>query len=368
MAAEGFAATSHPDDAAPAGESGRRQRRNLLGRLREIYEALQEGKYPNCASLAAQLGVSAKTVMRDIDFLRDRRRLPIEFDRQRNGYYFREAVERFPDVPVTEKELFALCVAQKAIEQYQGTALQRPLEAAFQKCLGQLDDEERYTLQDLDAAFSLRPFAPEDADLKLFELLTEAIRERRGVEFEYRKPGKRGSEVRLAYPYHVMHFNQRWYLLAFDCARRDLRKFVLARMRATRMTAERFKRPADFDASKFLDRSLGVMTGQGDYEVAIELDAWLTDILRGRRWHPTQVWMELPGGGSRLTMRLSCLEEIEQSVLSWGTRATVLKPEVLRERVAQVAGELVKKYCEEDGGLKVEDGRASGPELFRVAA
>ncbi len=73
------------------------------------------------------------------------------------------------------------------------------------------------------------------------------------------------------------------------------------------------------------------MTGTGDYEVVIELDAWLTDILRGRKWHPSQVWTELPGGGSHLQMRLSCLDEIEQWVLSWGTRATVLRPQALRD-------------------------------------
>ena len=64
------------------------------------------------------------------------------------------------------------------------------------------------------------------------------------------------------------------------------------------------------------------MSGKGDYQVVIEMDAWLTDVLRGRRWHPSQEVAELPGGGSQLRMRLSGLEEIEQHVLSWGTHAT----------------------------------------------
>ena len=89
--------------------------------------------------------------------------------------------------------------------------------------------------------------------------------------------------------------------------------------------------PKNFDPKKFFNHSLGVMTGTGDYEVVIELDAWLTDILRGRKGHPSQVWTELPGGGSHLQMRLSCLDEIEQWVLSWGTRATVLRPQALRD-------------------------------------
>jgi predicted DNA-binding transcriptional regulator YafY len=46
-------------------------------------------------------------------------------------------------------------------------------------------------------------------------------------------------------------------------------------------------------------------------------------------------------------MRLSCLEEIEQYVLSWGAHASVLGPQELRERVGKVATELVKRYGED---------------------
>jgi predicted DNA-binding transcriptional regulator YafY len=320
------------------------RKRPPLDRMKRIIGVLQDRKYPNCTSMAAEFGVSTKTARRDIDFLRDRWNLPIEYDERKFGYYFTKPVERVPGVPVTEKELFALCVAHKAVEQYQGTPLQQPLELAFQKCMGQLDDQERFTLQNLDEVLSFRPFAPEDADLRLFELITEAIRERRVLEFHYRKPGEKIADLRRVNPYHLMQFNNRWYLLAHDRARREIRKFVLGRMREARPTPERFTRPAKFDAKKCFDRSLGVMTGAGDYQVVIELDAWLTDILRGRRWHPTQAWTELPGGGSHLRMRLSCLEEIEQWVLSWGTRATVLQPTELRERLFKTAEKLWQRY------------------------
>ena len=88
------------------------------------------------------------------------------------------------------------------------------------------------------------------------------------------------------------------------------------------------------------------MSGTGDYEVVIEMDAWLTDVLRGRRWHPSQEVRALADGGSRLSMRLGALEEIEQYVLSWGTRARVVGPQELRERVAGVAAGIVKRYAE----------------------
>lgn len=342
-AKRGKQAAPSPGTRRVRGGAGGRKR-PPFDRMMKIFGLLQEGKHPNRSTLAADFGVSAKTMGRDLDFMRDRWELPIEFDHDRNGFHFTRPVDRLPGVPVTEKELFALCVAHKAIEQYQGTALQQPLELAFQKCMGGLDDGERFTMQNLDDVLSFRPFGPEDADLKLFELVTLAIRERRVVEFEYRKPGEKTADRRRVRPYHLMQFNNRWYLLGHDERRNEVRNFVLGRMCGAQLTMERFEVPAGFNAKTYFDGSLGVMTGMGDYEVVIELDAWLTDILRGRRWHSSQEWIELPGGGSHLKMRLNCLEEIEQWVLSWGTRATVVRPEILAQRVAATAQELVKRY------------------------
>jgi predicted DNA-binding transcriptional regulator YafY len=123
-----------------------------------------------------------------------------------------------------------------------------------------------------------------------------------------------------------------------------VRTFVLGRMSEPALTGERFSRPKDFDPKKEFSTSLGVMQGQGDYQVVIEMDAWLTDILRGRRLHPSQVVEELPGGGSHLRLRLSCLEEIEQYVLSWGAHAAVIGPQELRERLARTARALAARY------------------------
>jgi len=148
-------------------------------------------------------------------------------------------------------------------------------------------------------------------------------------------------------PYHVMEYEGRLYLLAHDPARGAVRTFVLGRMSQPALTGGRFSRPKDFDPKKEFSTSLGVMKGKGDYQVVIEMDAWLTDILRGRRLHPSQVVEEMPGGGSHLRMRLSGLEEIEQHVLSWGPHAHVVGPQELRERVGKVVTELVKRYGED---------------------
>ena len=45
-----------------------------------------------------------------------------------------------------------------------------------------------------------------------------------------------------------------------------------------------------------------------------------------------------------MTMRLSALEEVERWILSWGTHATVLRPQLLADRVRPIAAALVHRY------------------------
>jgi hypothetical protein len=54
----------------------------------------------------------------------------------------------------------------------------------------------------------------------------------------------------------------------------------------------------------------------------------------------------LLGGGCQISMRLSALEEIEHWVLSWGTHATVIKPEALATRVGKIARKLANRYVD----------------------
>jgi predicted DNA-binding transcriptional regulator YafY len=57
-----------------------------------------------------------------------------------------------------------------------------------------------------------------------------------------------------------------------------------------------------------------------------------------------QLVTELPGGGSHMRMHLSGLDEVERWVLSWGTHAMVMQPQVLAERVGSAARELARRY------------------------
>src|SRR5690606_31735405 len=79
-----------------------------LERMMRLHAAIKAGSFPNCRKLAKELEVSAKTIQRDIDFMRDRLNLPIEYDQLHFGFTYTEPVTHFPSIEVSEGEVVAL--------------------------------------------------------------------------------------------------------------------------------------------------------------------------------------------------------------------------------------------------------------------
>jgi predicted DNA-binding transcriptional regulator YafY len=303
----------------------------------QMHQQLQAGRFPNCRKLADKLEVSTKTIQRDIEFMRDQLGLPIEYDQLHFGFIYTEPVTSFPSIEVSEGEVVALFVAQKALEQYRGTSFEKPLQTAFGKITVGLKDRIGFQWGDVDSAISFRGLGTSVADLELFEAVSRAVLDSHELEFEYKKLGSARHESRKVQPYHLGCVENQWYLFAYDLARQQIRTFALPRMRAVKNTRMRFRRPADFSISNYLGDSFGVFKGKARHKVQIRFDAFAARLVSERQWHPSQKMRPLAHGELELSMDLGSLEEIERWALSWGEHATVLQPAELKRRMRRAA-------------------------------
>ena len=313
-------------------------------RMMRIHQAIQSGKMPNAAKLAAEMEVSTKSIHRDLDFMRDRMGLPLEYDKVRHGFYYTEEVSAFPTVQISEGELFALIVAEKALQQYRGTNFEKPLISAIRKLEESLPDTISLNLADWEQTISFRTRAEPILNLKTFEALGQATAQRQQLEIAYRKPGQRNAESRVVDPYQLANINGEWFLFAYDHLRKDFRKFVPARIRSIRKPERLSNGTEKFSLDKQLRDSFGVHSAHGEYEVVIRFDATAADYIREKRWHDSQKLKEFKNGGVELSMKLSSLAEVERWVLNWGGKAVVMKPKELAEMVKGAARQLLKTH------------------------
>jgi predicted DNA-binding transcriptional regulator YafY len=308
----------------------------------QIHQALQSGSYPNATTLASLLEVCTKSIHRDLEFMRDRLELPIRYDGKQFGFFYTEPVKAFPTMQITEGELFALVVAERALQQYRGTSFEKPLLSALQKMEQSLPDTISLSLTDVQQTISFRTSSEPILDLDIFDMLAKATTARQQLELTYRKPGQQQPEQRIVDPYHLANINGEWFLFAFDHLRNDLRTFVPARIKAIRPTAKTFERRKRFSLDERLRGSFGVQSGQGEFDVVLRFHERVADYIREKKWHESQQLRELGQGGVELRLKLSSLAEVGRWVLSWGGDAVVVRPAELAQSVRQAAQRVLR--------------------------
>lgn len=313
-----------------------------LERFQQILDVLRNDACPSRQRLAAELEVTTKTIQRDIDFLRDRFRAPIEYDRDRGGYVLNGPVDDLPRVDLTPGELVSIYVAQKALRAYRGTAFETPLRSAFEKLAQSMEGHVSLAVHELEAGLSFRSFETSPVELRVFQTVATGVQKQKGLEIDYQKLGTRKSRKRKIEPYHLVCHAGTWYCIAHDPQAGEMRTFHLGRMKGARLLADGFKRPASFRVEQFLEGSLGIFTGRGTHEVVIQFDRWAAQLVRERRWHPSQKLQELTQGGLEMTLHLNSLEEVEPWVLSWGGHAAVAHPRELKIRIRAAAEAMLR--------------------------
>ena len=337
---------SLPESAGRPGQNfaGSRATRPPLVRMIRIHDLVSAGRYPNCSLLAREFEVSAKTIQRDVDFMRDQLVLPIEYDRGRHGFAYSQAVGQFPLITVSEGELIALLVAQKAVEQYRGTSFEKPLQTAFQKLVSSLGDDASFSLHELSEAVSFHSAGVPRGQINDFELLTEAVMSSQLVEFDYRSLRARKPERRRAAPYHLACINNQWYLIAGDQVRGQLRTFALTRIEGVKKLGTFFERPADFSASKMLSGSFAAFEAGKTERIRIRFDRFAARLVSERQWHKSQQIRPAAQEGIELTMQVGIAPDLESWILGWGDHAEVLEPAGLRDRISGTIRRMAAKY------------------------
>jgi predicted DNA-binding transcriptional regulator YafY len=311
-----------------------------------IHQQLQAGKYPNASTLARELEVSTKSIYRDLDFMRDRLGLPLEYDSGRVGYYYSEEVNAFPSLQITEGEIFALLIAEKALQQYRGTNFEKPLLSAFKKMAAALPETISLNLADWEQSISFRTSAEPILNLEIFDALAKAAAQRHQLALVYRKPGRADAEERVVDPYHLANINGEWFLFAYDHLRKDIRTFVPTRIQEMRWTGKVFTRPHRFSLERRLRDSFGVHSGQGDFDISVQFSEYVADYIREKKWHPSQELVELPSGGVELRLKLSSLVEVQRWILGWGGNAVVVRPPELVASVRDAAQKILQSNSE----------------------
>jgi predicted DNA-binding transcriptional regulator YafY len=209
-------------------------------RTMELLSLLQGGRPWSGRELADRLGVSARTLRRDVDRLR-RLGHPVTSSRGTGGSYRLAPGHAVPPLPQTQEEAIATAVGLRHVSAAAGDTGDEagPATTALGKFTRALPARTRARVESVVAATGTADHDGDGWDPALFGLLSSAARSRSHVRLRHVGRDGRESE-RRAEPYRLVLFAHRWYLVAWDLERRDWRRFRVDRIREVRVPGTTF--------------------------------------------------------------------------------------------------------------------------------
>ncbi|MEW6220048.1 MAG: WYL domain-containing protein [Thermodesulfobacteriota bacterium] len=309
-----------------------------------IREGMASGRLANCTSLAAEYEVSPKSILRDIDYLRHMRGAPIVYDPTRKGYLYSEANWQLPALSISESDLFALCIAEKALRQHEGTPVYDRLAAIFRRIAECLPAKVSVDPSWIDRRLAVLPDQATRIDARVWEAVASGLKHNQPLAIRHRRAGTGAASQRTVEPYRAVRYQGEWYLVGFCRLRQAVRTFAMSRIEEAAVLEGCFQIPADFEAAWQERERFGLFGDGEEVWVTVGFGPALAPYVRERLWHGRQELSDQPDGGVQLRLPARDRDELLRWVLSWGDGAQILAPAGLRQEAAELLTRMLAAY------------------------
>lgn len=320
-----------------------------LERFLQLDERLRSPLRTTRESLAKELNCSERTIQYDLDFLRERLRAPIEFDRHGRGWHYSNPDWRLDMVALTQGELFVLTLGAQVLDTYSNSVYAEELESAIARLADRLPERTWVNLKQLVGDHvRFRVGAELDLDADMWHDLSQACQQQRRVKMTYYTASRNAISKREFDPY-LLHFSgNNPYVTGYCHNKNDLRWFRVDRIQELTLLDDQFEIDPEFDADAHLASAFQHQVGGEPMSIAIWFDSATAPYIRERRWHSSQEIDEHEDESLTLRFVARGLDEVKRWVLFYGAGAIVREPPELVELVRQDIAAMTDNYAQAD--------------------
>lgn len=298
--------------------------------------------------LAARLGVSERTLYRDIALLSEYEQVRSDH----NGYYLTAPGVRTTGDLNAHEILTLLYVAQWAGELLPAGMLRDQAEAVRKLAALHGSADAFRVIQEGTEGLTVQPTTT-DGKSATNHLATAILarQKRRKLRGRYYTPGSDTETLRILHPYAVIYRSHAHYLTAFCETRGKERTFRLDRFRTLEMLEETADIPANYNPSAAFTNAWEVVGGRRA-RVVIRLRGELARRMRDAQLHSSQVVLASSSDLLDLQFSVAISEEFVGWILGLGPEALVLSPQTLAMRIQTQAAAVAANY----GGEEAQEG------------
>jgi predicted DNA-binding transcriptional regulator YafY len=304
-------------------------------RVLTLLGLLQQRQVWTGPELAERLGVTPRTVRRDVERLRTLG-YPVRAGQGVGGGYQLGPGQTLPPLLFDDEEAIATAVAllagaDNAGAGNRGDAALRALTKLDQVLPARLKHEVRALHSAVES------FGPGRApiDREVLMTLARACRDQTEASFDY--PSRDQAHQRRVEPYRLVASDKRWYLFAYDLDRDGWRTFRVDRMTEVAARTWRFRpRPAP-DAAQYVQESVAGRVYRHQARFLVHAPA---GVVRAQVPASAAVVTEAGEGRCELFSGAGSLDFVLMHMVLLGHDFEIIEPAALRERCAVLAQRL----------------------------
>ena len=310
-----------------------------------IITLVQGDKTLTPATLSSKLECDKRSLFRYLNDLKEAG-VPIDFDKQINGYvirrdFFLRATELSLD------ESLALCLLASHLHAEQLPHI-KPAARAIEKIRSTLPMSVRDELESLVPLVHIDLARRENEGAgDVFETVRSAIIHRRALDCEYESPRKKPSDSgAFRFEPYALYFGQRaWYVIGKRHADGEVRTLKICRFAKCRETEIAFTMPDDFSLKTHFGQAWRMIKGAARHHVELLFDKHVAETVADTWWHDSQD-IEFHADNDSVTLHFDIdgLDEIVWWVLSYGPNCKVIHPAELRDKVIEMIDQTKKNY------------------------
>jgi len=314
-------------------------------RLLQLINAMRSGRAFSADELAKKLGVSRRTVFRDLDQL-ERSGVPCRYDANRHGYLIDEWYF-LPPISLTLPEALGLYVAATKIASPRVFPLANETVAGMEKVLQSLPTGLRhYCLQAAQTVEVRWPAMVDTTAVRaVFHKLQDAAATRHKVRMRYDSYYENREINVVLHPYVVALIHRSWYVVGYCEAHKQVRMFNLDRVLSVAVLEDDFPAPSKFSLDSHLRNAWVMIPESKTWSVKLRFAAKVAGNVEEVLWHKTQRTQRLADDALIFEVDVDGLTEISWWIMGYGDQVYVEKPAELRQRVKQMAEAIVAQYA-----------------------
>jgi predicted DNA-binding transcriptional regulator YafY len=258
------------------------------------------------------IGFSKRTLQRDLKEIRNIFGVDIEYSKVNKGYF----------------------ISQNEIENLN-----------FQKMIEAFD-----MFSALNFAYDLKPFIqlekhkPQGIE-NLYGLL-HAIKNRFKIKFIYQKFWNYEAHYRIAEPYVLKEFKNRWYLLANDSKDNIIKSFALDRLTNLEILNQRYQQANKINIEQSYRYCFGIINPIDDTpkEIIMSFNAFQGKYIKTLPIHESQKVIIDNEKETRIKLKLYITYDLIMEILSFGSNVKVIKPKSLINQIKQIHKNAFEQY------------------------